>query len=93
MSPQLNETLLLRLLELLNGAKSVATTPNSVYVTGQSFEAILDACIHNSQLWTIFKSHLSTTDLLREVLLDDPRPAIRKSVMKQIMKKCAFCPR
>ncbi|KAG0647567.1 Ubiquitin-specific-processing protease 34 [Hyphodiscus hymeniophilus] len=87
-TPYLNDALLGRLLEILNGAKSTATTPNSAYVTGQSFEAILDACIHNSKLWLVFESHLSSTDLLRDLILDDPRSAIRKSVMKQIMQKC-----
>lgn len=93
MSPYLDDDLLQRLLELLDSAKSAATTPNSVYLTGQTFEAILDASIRSPELWTLFKSHLSSNGLLRDLVLDDPRLAIRKSVMKQILNKCAFSPR
>ncbi|TAQ90895.1 hypothetical protein B7494_g771 [Chlorociboria aeruginascens] len=86
----LNELLLERLLHILYEARSMTTTPNSVYLTWRSFEAILEACLHNPMLWTSFKLHLNSTTLLADLLVSDPRAVIRKSVAKQITNKCSF---
>jgi ubiquitin carboxyl-terminal hydrolase 34 len=88
----LNETLLQRLLELLSCAKSVVTSHNSVHLTWRCIEVILDACLYNPALWASFRSHLAGSSLLQELLLQDSRPIIRKSVAKQIMAKCTFNP-
>ena len=93
MSPFLNEPLLKRLLELLQSAKSVVASQNSIHLTCRSFEAILEASIHNPELWKSFRSHLSRSTLLQDLILEDPRAVIRKSVVKQIANKCAFTPR
>lgn len=90
--PVLDGALLQRLLEILQSAR-LTETPNAILVINHSFNAILDACIYRSELWTTFESTLLNSGLLREILLDDPRAPVRKSVMKQIMKKCAFSPR
>ncbi|RDL38126.1 Cysteine proteinase [Venustampulla echinocandica] len=91
-APYLNETLQERLLQLLYDTKSAATTPNSVHLTWSIFEALLEASLHNSDLWNSFVSHLKRKSLLRDLLLEDPRPVIRKSVVKQIVNKCTFTP-
>lgn len=44
-------------------------------------------------MWTNFKQHLNSSTLLRDLLLDDPRPPIRKNAMKQVLSKCAFSPK
>jgi ubiquitin carboxyl-terminal hydrolase 34 len=88
----LSDTLLQRLLDLLNGAQSAVTSHNSVHLTWRSVEAILEACLYNPNLWTSFKSHLASSSLLHDLLLKDPRGVIRKSVAKQIITKCTFNP-
>jgi ubiquitin carboxyl-terminal hydrolase 34 len=77
----------------LQDAKGIQSSQNSVHLTWRSFEAILEASIHNPELWGHFASHLASNTLLRELLLEDPRPLIRKSVAKHIMSKCTFSPR
>lgn len=69
------------------------TSQNSVHLTWRSFEAILDASSHSLELWNSFASHLESECLLRELLLDDSRPAIRKSVVKHVTQKCGSNPR
>ncbi|KAF8857285.1 ubiquitin C-terminal hydrolase-like protein [Acephala macrosclerotiorum] len=88
----LNDTLLKRLLQLLYGAMKSETSQNSVHLTWRSFEAILDASSHSLELWNSFASHLESECLLRELLLDDTRPAIRKSVVKHVIQKCGSTP-
>ncbi|KUJ19036.1 ubiquitin C-terminal hydrolase-like protein [Mollisia scopiformis] len=88
----LDETLLERLLQLLYGAMASATSQNSVHLTWRSFEAILDAVSHCSDLWQSFGAHLSNKTLVRDLLLDDDRSAIRKSVVKHVTQKCSSSP-
>jgi ubiquitin carboxyl-terminal hydrolase 34 len=87
-TPFLNYTLLQRLLGLLSKAKLVTTSQNSIDLTCRSFQAILDASLHNPELWVSFKAHLENSDLLRDLILGDSRPAIRKEIMKQVLDKC-----
>lgn len=92
-TPHLDETLLERLLLLLYDAKSNESTQNSAQLTCVSFEAILEASTHGPEFWRAFSAHLSTTPLLRELLFEDRRPAVRKSIVKQVMAKCTYSPR
>ncbi|KAE8446846.1 hypothetical protein EG329_011623 [Mollisiaceae sp. DMI_Dod_QoI] len=89
----LNDILLVRLLQLLYDAMRSETSQNSVHLTWRSFEAILDASSHNPELWQSFASHLRSKSLLRELLLEDNRSAIRKSVVKHVTQKCSSIPR
>lgn len=91
-APLLNSVLLERLLQLLYDAKEAETSHNSVLLTGRCFEAILEASVHNPELWKSFVSHLHGNTLLRDLILDDDRPSIRKTIAKQIMNKCTFSP-
>lgn len=91
-APHLDETLLQRLLFLLYDAKSIESTQNSAQLTCASFEAILEASTHGPEFWRAFSAHLSSTPLLRELLFEDRRPAVRKSIVKQVMAKCTYSP-
>jgi len=91
--PLLNEALLKRLLQLLYDAKSATTSQNSIQLAWRSFEAILEASMHNPELWKSFTTHLGSSTLFRDLLLGDPRAQIRKSVAKQVINKCTFTPR
>ncbi len=92
-APLLNETLLQRLLVILYEAKGVETAQNSDHLTWRSFEAILEASSHNSELWTAFSNHMRSTPLLRQLIFEDSRPNVRRSVVKQIMNKSVYSPR
>lgn len=90
MTLSLDDVLLKRLTRMLYQAKSDTSSQINVNLTCKCFEAILEASLHNPELWASFKVHLEDTTLLRELLLDDPRMVIRKSVAKQIITKCSF---
>ncbi|RFU29187.1 hypothetical protein B7463_g7158, partial [Scytalidium lignicola] len=81
-----------RLLQLLYTSRAATSSPNSVHLTWRIFEVMLEASVHNPSFWITFKSHLTSSPLLRSLLLEDPRVVIRKSVYKQISNKCSFSP-
>jgi hypothetical protein len=89
----LSETLLERLLQLLHDALSVATYQIAIHLVCRSFEAILEASLHNPDFWSAFKSRLNSNMLLKELLLENSTAVVRKNVTKQIMTKCTFSPR
>lgn len=66
---------------------------NSAHLTWKSFEAVMEASLYNPDLWASFKPHLTDTELIESLLLEDPRVVIRKSVAKQILVKCTYNPR
>lgn len=89
----LDTALLKRLVYMLYEAKSDIASQTTLTLTWKCFEAILEASLHNPDLWTSFKMHMDDTDLLQQLLLDDPRPTIRKSVVKLIVTKCSIVQR
>lgn len=89
----LNGGLLQRLLQFLYGAMENQTTQNSPLLVWKSFEAILEASSHSPGLWELFSTHLATTKLLSELVLQEPRQTVRKSVVKQVIARCTFSPR
>lgn len=89
----LTENLLECLLQLLHKAKSVATSEIAIHVACKSFDAVLEASLHNPDFWSAFKLHLNGNTLLKDLLLENTTALVRKSVSKQIMTKCTFGPR
>lgn len=89
----LDEALLQRLLQLLSVAHVTKTAQQSAQLVSSSFEAILEAALYSPRLWTAFISDPKTPRLLYDLLLDDPRTVLRRSIMKQISTKCSFTPR
>ncbi|TVY73211.1 Ubiquitin carboxyl-terminal hydrolase [Lachnellula suecica] len=90
--PLLNQALLDRLLHLLQAFRATGTTQNSVHLIFRIFEALLEASLHSLELWTSFISHLKSSHLLQDLVLEDPRGVIRKSVSKSIANKCVLTP-
>ncbi|KAG9232040.1 ubiquitin C-terminal hydrolase-like protein [Amylocarpus encephaloides] len=90
-APHLNEQLLARLLQLLYDGISCATEI-SLKLTCSLMEALFESSLHNPDFWLSFASHLKSNTLLGDLLLVDPRPAIRKNIAKQIANKCTFSP-
>ncbi|KAH8805567.1 ubiquitin C-terminal hydrolase-like protein [Xylogone sp. PMI_703] len=81
-----------RLIQLLLISRSATSSPNSVHLTWRIFEVMLEASVHNPLFWAAFKGHLTGSPLFQNLLLEDPRTVIRKSVYKQISNKCSFSP-
>ncbi|QSZ30008.1 hypothetical protein DSL72_004526 [Monilinia vaccinii-corymbosi] len=88
----IDDKLLRRLLDLLNAAKLVTTTETSVHLIWTSVEALLEVATQNSTLWATFIGHLNGSNLLQDLLLDDPRPFVRKSILKHVTSKFTFNP-
>src|SRR4051812_22742126 len=84
----LNGKLLSRLLDMLYHAKAVVNSRDALNLTARSFDAILESSLHNPELWASFASHLNENTLLEDLLLDDTRISLRKSISKQILTKC-----
>lgn len=91
-APYLDESLLNRLLSFLYAAKKVQASQNSLHLTARSFEAILEASIHNLAFWDLFVSHLQSSTLLQDLVLKHPQQFIRKNATKQIVTKASFIP-
>ncbi|KAI1001681.1 hypothetical protein K3495_g6520 [Podosphaera aphanis] len=83
----LDEKLLERLLYLMKSSR-VSQTTKSHLLTARSFESIIESSTHSAQFWNLLLSHFKRTNLLRELLLDDPRVIIRKSTAKVISETC-----
>jgi ubiquitin carboxyl-terminal hydrolase 34 len=88
----LDVKLLHRLLYLLDHTRKSAAAQNSVLMVSSTFEAILDASLYSPPFWAAFIASPSTPNLLYELLLDDPRVSLRKSIMKNITSKCNCTP-
>ncbi|ESZ91138.1 hypothetical protein SBOR_8472 [Sclerotinia borealis F-4128] len=88
----IDDKLLRRLLDLLYAAKLVTTTETSVHLIWTSVEALLEVATQNSALWSTFVRHLKDSTLLKDLLLEDPRPFVRKAILKSITGKCTFNP-
>ncbi|KAK0118696.1 hypothetical protein ONS96_011784 [Cadophora gregata f. sp. sojae] len=91
-APYLDDSLLNRLLSFLYAAKEVQASQNSLHLTARSFEAILEASIHNLAFWDLFVSHLHSSTLLQDLVLKHPQQFIRKNATKQIVTKSSFIP-
>ncbi|KAI9742649.1 MAG: Ubiquitin carboxyl-terminal hydrolase 34 [Claussenomyces sp. TS43310] len=88
----LNDTLLRSLLELLHAAKVAIPGQHSVQLIFSALEAILEVSQHSVAFWKAFKTSPDTSNLLREFLLEDARPVVRKGTMKQLAHRCSYTP-
>jgi hypothetical protein len=93
LSLYLDSALFDRLLELLYLAKAAQAVQTAIQLVASTFEVILEASFHSPQFWSVFIAHPHTAQLLQDLLLDEPRTPLRKSIMKQITNKCLFTPR
>ncbi|RDW59732.1 hypothetical protein BP6252_12819 [Coleophoma cylindrospora] len=88
---KLDATFLERLLQLLKDAQAFTTSENSVRLICKSFEAMLESSLQNPALWTLLQPYLEA-GLVKDLILNDPRPIVRKTVTKQITDKCVYSP-
>ncbi|ELR08910.1 hypothetical protein VC83_05858 [Pseudogymnoascus destructans] len=88
----LTTTLLECLLQILESARLSKASENSIQMVSSAFEAILEASLNSRSFWTSFITAPFTPELISELLLEDHRSSLRKSIMKQMTSKCTFTP-
>ncbi|KAJ9131667.1 Ubiquitin carboxyl-terminal hydrolase 34 [Pleurostoma richardsiae] len=86
----LDQRLLERLLAVLSFALTARSTDNSTRLATLSFHAILESCSASQTFWDAFCETKHATGLIRRLLLDDPRPILRKQTLKLIGEKLSF---
>ncbi|KAI0015938.1 ubiquitin carboxyl-terminal hydrolase [Xylariomycetidae sp. FL0641] len=75
-----------RLLSLLKTATAVETTTFSVDLVLRCFEGMMESCNKSHEFWVFFRSQVDEIQsVLRELLLYDERPYIRKGAAKVIL--------
>lgn len=88
----LSTDLLDRLVGLLQTARLNKQAKSPVQMVSIAFEAILEASTRHREFWQSFITAPGTPQLLRELLIEDERTSLRKSIMKQIGNRCQFSP-
>lgn len=83
----LNGTLLDRLIGILSSPLAAEATQNSAKLINTTFQAIMDICSIHSALYSYFISQVDVGALVQQLLLDDPRPAVRKTASNIIAEK------
>lgn len=87
---RLDGGLLDRLLQLLQEARVVTASQNSVALISSALEAILEASQHSEPFWEAFRNHTEASKLLQELLLTDDRSAVRKDALRQLAQRCSY---
>ncbi|RKF63805.1 putative ubiquitin hydrolase [Golovinomyces cichoracearum] len=86
-SSLLDESLHKRLSEMLMDSLSSSLSQTS-HVTSMLFEAIIECSIHSTRFWDVTLLYLKKSEILKEMLLENPQESIRKSTAKVILDKC-----
>lgn len=79
-----------RLLEILTGTMATRPIQSNLELIRRSFEAMLESCAKSQEFWSAFKSNTKVQDATKELLLDDPRPVVRRSILKLIGSKSFY---
>ncbi|KAI1375060.1 hypothetical protein F4677DRAFT_424497 [Hypoxylon crocopeplum] len=80
----LNLELLTRLSAILTGAAASQTNQISIELINRSFEAMLECCAKSHGFWALIQGHTEVQELVQGLLLDDPRPIVRKNIARII---------
>ncbi|KAI1103786.1 hypothetical protein F4804DRAFT_309190 [Jackrogersella minutella] len=83
----LNPELQGRLSTILADAAAAQTTQISVELINRSFEALLEPCAKDNAFWKGFQDETGVQKVVQLLLLDDPRPIVRKNVARLITSK------
>lgn len=85
----LNYVLVERLLETLSSCFTAEPTPPSTSLLNVAFQAVLDTCSLDPELWNKVCSQTDIRSLVQKLLLNDPRDVVRKSAASVIGEKIA----
>ncbi|KAI1464645.1 uncharacterized protein F4812DRAFT_149220 [Daldinia caldariorum] len=83
----LSPTLLERLSTILIVAASAQTNQVSIELITRSFEALLESCKKSEVFWKGFRDQVGLQKMVQRLVLDDPRPIVRKSIAGLITAK------
>ncbi|KAI1457701.1 hypothetical protein F4805DRAFT_427886 [Annulohypoxylon moriforme] len=83
----LNSDLQKRLSTILTSAAVTQTNQVSVELINRSFEALLEPCAKGNAFWEGFQDETGVQKVVQRLLLDDPRPIVRKNVARLITHK------
>ncbi|KAI0969306.1 hypothetical protein F4678DRAFT_439977 [Xylaria arbuscula] len=77
---------------LMSILKSVAKSDSAISVDliHRSFEALLESCAKNEEVWTMFRDQAVTGEIVQTFLLADERPFVRKSISKLISTRSLY---
>lgn len=67
--------------------------PLAADLTCRCFATILEASLHSNIVWTSFKNRPDVSGLMRSLLLDNPRPGVRKGVADAVTGVCGPLPK
>lgn len=83
----LNYVLVERLLDTLSSCFVAEPTLSSTNLLNATFQAILDTCSLDLELWNQLCTQADINLLAQKLLLDDPREVVRKSAARVIGEK------
>ncbi|KAI1417598.1 hypothetical protein F5Y13DRAFT_201180, partial [Hypoxylon sp. FL1857] len=83
----LNPELQQRLSEILAGAAAAQTNQVSIELINRSFEALLESCAKSDAFWKGFRDQTAVQKVVQSLLLDDPRPIVRRNIARLITAK------
>ncbi|KAI0131697.1 hypothetical protein F4776DRAFT_655185 [Hypoxylon sp. NC0597] len=83
----LNQELQQRLSEILAGAATAQTNQVSIELINRSFEAMLESCAKSDAFWKGFQDQTAVRKVVQRLLLDDPRPIVRRNIARLITAK------
>ncbi|KZF21582.1 ubiquitin C-terminal hydrolase [Xylona heveae TC161] len=85
------DDLVSRIISLMNIAKAINTPRSieSIEVFCQSFETLIEASLHNEQIWASFTAHADIRHLIEEALLKDGRESMRSRTAQIILGVCS----
>ncbi|KAI1143859.1 hypothetical protein F5Y05DRAFT_8632 [Hypoxylon sp. FL0543] len=76
-----------RLLEILVGAAAVQTNQVSIELINRTFEALLESCAKSDEFWKEFRDQAIVQNVVHSLLLDEPRPIVRRNIARLIAAK------
>ncbi|OTB08655.1 hypothetical protein M426DRAFT_159173 [Hypoxylon sp. CI-4A] len=83
----LDSDLQTRLGTILTGAAAAQTNQVSIELINRSFEALLECCTKSNAFWKGFQDQAGVQKVVQRLLLDDPRPIVRKNISGLIAAK------
>ena len=89
----LNPSMLIDCLHgLIVAAPSIKTGPEINSLIRNCFASMLEASLHSKTVWTCFKTHRSTSQLLSRLLIESSDKGVREGVVVSMKSVCGEMP-
>ncbi|KAL7626866.1 hypothetical protein AAE478_003640 [Parahypoxylon ruwenzoriense] len=79
-----------RLTTILTGAAAAQTSHIGIELINRSFEALLQSCAKSRTFWNGVRNQAGLGKVVQSLLLDDPRPTVRKNIARLITVKSLY---